>query len=201
MKKLTLHCTDLDSWLWFQKIESMPTEELIGRLKRTEPPNDNMRRGTAWHSILEDPPETIDVVEKDGFIFKVECDASIILPQVSEIRGVKQYDVDGVNVTLTGGCDGITGNKIDDHKLTFRPNPENYTDSYQWRAYLDIFNADVFEYYIYHGVEKNNEVIIKDISSMKMYRYPDMVDYLMGGMRELVGFIKSNAPELIRKAA
>lgn len=196
---MKLHVTDLDSFQWYKKIESMTKDEMIGRLLRTEPPNEKMRMGTAFHSILENPPDELDVVEKDGYTFIIECDAEITIPQIREIRAKKTYTVDNVDVTLTGGCDGITANKISDHKLTFRPNPENYFDSYQWRAYLDIYNADIFEYLIYHGNAKGNNVKIKDVSTMSLYRYPGMVDDLKAGIAELLEFVRAYVPEILLK--
>lgn len=197
--KTTLHVTDLEQWRWYNLMEAKTKEDLVGSLLRTEPPNDKMMMGTAWHSILENPPDVIDEVEKDGFVFKVECDGEIFLPQVREIRATKDYVVDDCVVTLTGGCDGITAYEVGDHKLTFRPNPENYLESYQWRAYLDIYDADVFKYFIYHGVQKGKTVSIKDFSTMKMYRYPNMFEDIMVGVRGLLGFVNDHVPELIKR--
>lgn len=200
MKKATFHVTDLDQLVWFRKLESMETSELVSRLRRESAPNDKMLMGTAFHSILEDPPDVIDVVEKDGFTFKVECDAEIALPQVREIRATKTYLINGVLVTLTGGCDGITGNKVSDHKLTFNPKPENYFDSFQWKAYLDIFQADVFNYLLYHGKEgKGKEIMIRDVSTLTLYRYPSMVADLEAGIRDLVEFALEYLPEKIKE--
>jgi hypothetical protein len=199
--ELTLHVTDLDGWVWFKRIESMSIEDMRGRLLRTEPPNEKMKMGTAFHSVLENPPDEIDIIEKDGYTFKIDCDAEIMLPQIREVRQTKTYSVSGADVTLTGKTDGITGNKVIDHKLTFNPNPETYFDSYQWRAYLDIYNADVFEYYIYSAKEKKGVVTICDVSTMPMYRYPAMVDDLVGGIAELLEFIRNHVPEMITNAA
>lgn len=197
MKAITLHVTDLDSFLWYNTIESMSADELVGRLKRTSPPNESMLAGTAWHDVLENPPDEITEIERNGFKFIIECDAEITIPQIREIRANKHYLIDGIDVVLTGGCDGVTGNKISDHKLTFNPKPENYLDSYQWRSYLDIYNAGVFQYNIYHGVKKPDAIYIKNVSSMQFYRYPKMIEYVENGIRELVGFIETHAPEMI----
>ncbi|MCP4569063.1 MAG: hypothetical protein GY841_15925 [FCB group bacterium] len=198
--KITLHVTDIDSYVWFRRIESMTVEEMRGRLLRTAPANDQMRMGTAWHSILEDPPEEIDEIERDGFTFNVACDAEIVLPQIREVRACENYFIDGVEIRLTGKCDGASGNKITDHKLTFKPNPTTYTTAYQWRAYLDIFNADVFEYIIYSARKKKDIVTIHDVSTMRMYRYPGMESDLKVGIFELLQFIKAYVPEKLETA-
>lgn len=192
------HVTDLDSIVWFHKIETMTVADVIERLLRTAEPNDKMRMGTAWHSILETPPDSIDKVERDGFTFKVDCEASILLPQVREIRAEKTYRIDDLDITLTGGCDGISAKKVSDHKLTFRPNPETYFESPQWRAYLDIYGADVFEYIIYSAKEQKGEVVIYDVSPMTMYRYPELEGDLERSIRGLVDFCKDHIPELLQ---
>lgn len=195
---MDLHVTDLDGYLWYQKIEKMTAEELRDRILRKSPPNDRMMMGTAWHSILENPPSyDIKEVEKDGYTFTVDCDATILMPQIVEIRAHKTYHIGGYDVTLTGKVDGITGNMINDHKLTFRHDVENYFDSYQWRAYLDIFNADYFTYYIYAAKEKDKHVTITDISSFTVYRYPGMVVDLENGINNMVQFIKTQIPEML----
>lgn len=201
---MRVHVTDLDQLIWFRRIEAMETDELISRLRREAPPNRAMAMGTAWHSILEQPPEDeLAAVERDGFNFLVECEAEIALPQIREIRAEKTYLIDGIEVTLTGGCDGITGNVVTDHKLTARPDPEKYLDSYQWRAYLDIYGADVFEYILYHaldrGEDKGNQVIIKDVAPFRFYRYPNMHDDLIVGIREFVEFAREHLPERFEK--
>lgn len=201
---MRVHVTDLDQLLWFRRIEDMTTEELISRLRRESPPNRAMAMGTAWHAILEQPPaDELVVVERDGFTFLIECDAEITLPQIREIRAEKTYVVDGVTVTLTGGCDGITGNVVTDHKLTARPDPEKYLDSYQWRAYLDIYGADVFEYILYQALdqEAKGQVIIKDVVPFRFYRYPEMVSDLISGIRDFVEFARAHLPERFEREA
>lgn len=198
MRRLLLHVTDLDGWVWFNRIESMTIDEMVGRLLRTEPPKEQMAIGTIWHSIVEDPPDTIDCIKRDGYEFVMEYNGELVLPQIREIRANKSYQIDGVTVTLTGGTDGISGNKVTDHKLSFRPNPENYFGAYQWKAYLDIYNADSFEYIIYHAKQKGNVITINDISKLTLYRYPGMVSDLKRGIKELLGFIKEYVPQMIK---
>lgn len=193
------HSTDLDALKWFRAIEGMTLDEMRGRLLRTEPANDAMLRGTTWHNILENPPDEISMVMLDGFKFRVECDAEVSLPQIREIRARKDYEIDGVTVTITGKVDGISGTKITDHKLTFSENIETYCDSYQWRAYLDIFNADTFEYILYAAKEKDGEIVIHNISSFKVYRYPGMKEDLEEGIRDLLVFCKEYVPEMLTK--
>lgn len=192
--------SDLDQLIWYRRIEDMTLEQLLARLRREEPPNRAMLMGTAWHSVLEEPPEDeLVAVERDGFNFLIECDAAVDHPQLREIKAEKVYRVNGVDVTLVGKVDGIDGNLVTDHKLTAKPNVENYANSYQWRAYLDIYDADIFDYVVYHakdlGEDKGNQIIIKDVDTFRSYRYPGMRDDLIVGIREFVEFAREHLPE------
>lgn len=195
--KALFRVTDLDSMIWYNNLENMSVADMRERLLRTGAPNAKMEIGTTWHSILEDAPDYIDIVEKNGIKFNIHADSQIIMPQIKEIRVNKVYMVDGDEIELSGKCDGITGNLITDHKLTFHEDVETYFDSYQWRAYLDIFNADVFQYYIYSAKEDKDCIAINNVSTLKMYRYPEMYDDIVKGIRDLVRFVKSHVPELI----
>ena len=198
MKTATLHVTDLDSLRWYKKLEDMEAAELVGRLRRTTPPEPKMLAGTAWHAILENPPVEIERIKCGGFTFRVDCETSLVLPQIREVRACKYFEVGDVMVKLTGKVDGISGNVVTDHKLTFNSNPENYLDAYQWRAYLDIFDADKFTYVIYDAKEdESGEIVIRDVSTLDLYRYPEMERDLFDGVAELLEFVKAQAPDLI----
>lgn len=192
---MRIHVTDLDQLGWYHKLETMTADQLVARLMRTEPPNEKMFLGSTFHSLLESCPDKIDSVSENGYNFTITCDAEIKAPQIKEVRAHKEYDVDGRKVFLSGKCDGITGNKVIDHKLSFRPNPEYYFESYQWRAYLDIFSADIFQYILYSAKQKDNDIEIYDISVMDMYRYPGMKDDVITGIRNFLDFVDHNCPE------
>ena len=199
MSSVTLHVTDLDSFAWYLKLNSVSDEQMKRQLLRREPANERMNIGTAWHSVMEEiSSDQILEAEKNGYVFRVDCDCEVILPQIYEIRAKKDYDIDGYTVTLSGKTDGISGNKITDHKLTFNPHPENYFEAYQWRAYLDIFNADSFEYIIYAAKQNGRKITIYDVDKMTMYRYPGMEKDIEKGIRDLLGFIKERVPEMIK---
>ena len=192
---MRISTTDLDQLFWYHKLEAMTSGQLVARLMRTEPANEKMLIGTAFHSVLEACPENLDHTFQDGYEFTISCDVEIKAPQIKEIRAHKEYNVDGRKIILSGKCDGITGNVVADHKLSFRPNPEYYFESYQWRAYLDIFNADIFKYILYSAKQKDNDIEIYDISVMDMYRYPGMADDVVAGIRNFLDFIDYNCPE------
>lgn len=195
---MLVNVTNLDQLLWWRKLEDMSLDDFLSRLRRESAPSRQMEIGTAWHKVLENPPaDDFSVVDQDGFQFDIQCDAQIVLPQVREIRAEKSYDIAGTRVTLTGGCDGISGNVVTDHKLTARPDPEKYMDSYQWRAYLEIFGADVFEYVLYHAKDEGEWIVIRDVAPFRFYRYPEIERDLVAGIRDYVDFCREHMPEAV----
>lgn len=200
MKKCRISTTDLDQLTWFRRIEAMTVEELVGRLWHKSATNEKMRVGTAWHEIMEDPPNKIEKISRSGYHFHVKCDAEVILPEIREIKATKIYLLDDIEVTLVGKVDGITGSKITDNKVTFRaPSMENYMESFQWKAYLDIFAGNIFEYVIYQGsILKNKRVNINHIQKLLLYKYPGMRKDLVAGIHDLLTFYKQHMPDKIR---
>lgn len=191
--------TDLDSFAFYQRSESMELDEILARLRREEPATDAMRMGTALHHVLEhaQPGDTLDEFEHDGFRFAFMFDEEVALPPVRELRGRKTYDIDGVEVELRGKVDGLDGRTIWDHKLTKTFDVEKYVDAWQWRAYLSIFDCDHMRYSIFiRGAAKDDKPIpLKDFHALDFYRYPEMESDLMGALREYVNFAKVHLPE------
>lgn len=202
MKTCRLSVTDIDSFAWYKKIESMTADDMVDRLLRKAEQNEQMKIGQVFHDIMDNPPNEIDAISRNGFTFLFECESTIIIPQVREIKTEKEYIVDGIRVVLVGKCDGVTANQIDDHKITFKPNPETYLDSFQWRAYLDMFGANKFRYLIYSARKKGHKstplIEIYDISELTMYRYQNMQNDLICGISDLLNFIKEYAPKMIK---
>ncbi|MGT3291625.1 hypothetical protein ACVST8_23480, partial [Yersinia enterocolitica] len=60
-----------------------------------------------------------------------------------------ESEVGGEKVTFVGVVDAIDNMTIYDHKLTASIAPENYTDSLQWRCYLDWFGMNRFTYNLF----------------------------------------------------
>lgn len=191
---MRLRVSELDQFRYYANSE-MTAQELQQRLRGEVPASRKMDAGTAWHAVLENPPAEVDVIESQGFTFRVECDATLRLPQVREIRAERTYCIDGEPVTLSGGCDGITALLVGDHKLTERPDVERYAQAYQWRAYLELFNATAFDYWLWHAAEKDGVFVIRDMHAVRFWRYPEMHDDLMAGLRDFVEFARFFLPE------
>jgi len=112
----------------------------------SEEPTQAMSRGTAFHKALETACEgEYTTVEAMGCTFAFTCDAEIALPKTREIRHGKDYG----GIVISGRCDGIDGKRIIDHKTVQQFDAEYHLDGWQHRFYLDIFEADRFDWHIW----------------------------------------------------
>lgn len=127
-------------------------------------------RGRAFHSALEKACEgEYSTVEADGYTFAFTCEAEITLPRSREIRRMKDYG----GIIVTGKCDGIEGKRIIDHKTVSGGfDAEYHLDGWQHRYYLDIFEADRFDWHVWEVGEikqKSSSVPARDISEHDYY--------------------------------
>lgn len=123
-----------------------------------------MSRGTAFHHALEKVMEGDHMtVEADGYTFAFTCDAEIVLPKTRELRKSKDYG----GIIITGQCDGVEGRAIIDHKTVSQFDAEYHLDGWQHRFYLDLFDADRFDWHIWE---------VGEIKDRRSSEEPDDVD-------------------------
>lgn len=194
--------THLDQLAYFRASEGesweMPLDELVRRLLGQEPPNPAMLAGSAFHAILEHakPDDELREVERDGFRFRFEVDGEFPLPQIRELKGTKDFVVDGEIVTLSGQVDAIHGIRVDDHKLTERLDAERYADSWQWRSYLSIFDCDQFRYNVFECYlrERENLRIVHSYHAVPFYRYPELEAETQRRVEDFTRFVRTHCP-------
>lgn len=142
---------------------------------RDSKPTPAMLRGTAFHKFLElaQIGET-EQTTVDGFTFCFTGDFNLSLPPTREMRKEKDYG----GIIVSGQVDGIIGRKIIDHKTTEHFDAESYLSSWQHRFYMDIFDADVFEWLIWEMKEMKepDTFCVHSLHRMTTYRYPEMAD-------------------------
>lgn len=197
MQALRVSATDIDQLRYFRETDEMELAELIARLKRLMPSSEAMEAGSALHAALEFAPEgTVNGFERDGFTFSFECEAEISLPAIREMKQTRAYLIDDVEVTLVGKVDAIHGNTIFDHKFTAQFDAERYTGSFQWKAYLEIFGADVFTWNIFEARESApKNYLIRNVHKLTVNRYPGMGADVERDIREFVEFARDHLPE------
>ena len=93
---------------------------------------------------------------------------------------------------------------IDDHKFTSKFDPERFLSSWQWRMYLEIFNANEFRWNVFVGKQDGNNpnhYTIREFHTLKMHRYPGMRDDLTRAVDNYLGFAERHLPEKFGKVA
>lgn len=135
-----------------------------------------MRAGTAFHKALELAEYgEYENLSANGYTFQFGCDCELQVPKIREIRGFKKYG----ELEVTGQCDGVDGRLVLDYKTTANCDSERFDrlmSGYQWRYYLDIFNADVFLWHIFEIREMDdpNSYLVSNYHQLEQRRYPDL---------------------------
>lgn len=206
---MRLSVTDLEAFRRFRESEDMPLHVLLAQLRRQTAPSAAMEAGAALHSILEtaEAGQSLDVVKVPGYTFRFACDDEITIAPVRELAGAKSYLIDGVTVSLRGRVDALPGNGVEDHKLTARAfDALKYAESYQWRAYLSIFNAEWFAYNVFVGAELSADEHgalweIREFHRLPLFRYPGLEADLVREIGRYVEFAREHMPETVNVAA
>lgn len=135
------------------------------------PETESMRAGTAFHKALETAQAgEYETVEANGYRFVFDFPVSIFLPEIREVRGFKRYG----DLVVTGQVDCLAGKRVEDHKTTAIPNLERFMEGYQWRYYLDMFEADTFRWNIFTIEQDETDpklYTVKDFNRLEMNRY------------------------------
>lgn len=206
---MRVSATNLESYRRWKEDGESELSDLLSYLRRETPPTESMRAGSAFHKVLElaSPGDSLIAVERDGFVFEFDMDGEFALPVIRELKLETRRVIGGEPVTLVGVVDAMVGRRADDHKMTARPDAENYAPSMQWRCYLSWFDCDTFQYNLFHSYQpeaRPGVYIIKDVVEIQFCRYPGMDEEVDALVAEFVAFCKVNAPDLYnneRKAA
>lgn len=200
MATLRVSASDVDALRYFIANDDGDLAELLTRLRREAPPSESMLAGTALHGALEACQDgSLTEIEADGFRFTLDFDAELDLAVTREMKATRDYKVNGHVVTLVGKVDAVHGRRIEDHKFTSRYDAERFLGSYQWRIYLDLFDADQFRWNVFEGREVGERhYTIKHLHQLTTHRYPDMEDDIR---RELAGYVAFAAEHLPERFA
>lgn len=188
-------------------------ESLTGKFEG----NEYTRIGTAFHKIAEvgDITNLYDF-SKPSYSIKID-DFLVIFNQsqidmavsyknefqgsFNEIRAEKVYSINGVEILVSGGADKVFGNQIRDTKTkySYYKGSKDYTDSVQWKLYLDIFELpefyfDIFEFRGYNKLKNGYDVsglnLIKHdpIHCLKYSGMQDDIEILLGQFIDYIKF-------------
>lgn len=150
-----------------------PTVEDLVRFITTDEPSEAMKAGTAFHKAMELAQDgSHDTFEANGYRFLLP-DAEITLPPIREMRAYKDYGA----LTVTGQVDAVQGRTVFDHKTTGKFDPERYLDGCQYKFYLELFNADIFQWNVFEIKEIEPQTYrVSKPHILRAYRYPEMAD-------------------------
>ena len=145
---MLVHVTELDLFRKYKEDEDFPLEEFLRQLRGTTSPD--LKRGIAFHKAMEKVSlgET-DTLVADGHTFAFTCDAEIEAWPRREERRYKDYG----GIIVTGASDRVMGRIVCDDKTTKRFDAESYIEKFQWRYYLDMFDADEFRWHVWETRE------------------------------------------------
>lgn len=201
---IRVSATNLEAYRRWMVDDEADFEQIKNYLLKLTPPTDAMKAGTAFHKVLENASSGIlDKAEYDGFRFKFDLEDEIALPEIRELKIEKPITLNNTDIVLVGVVDGLDFNSVSDHKLTAKDDIEGYTNSMQWRCYLDWFNRDKFIYNLfikgYQPVNSDpNEIPIKSLTQVTFNRYPAMHDDVMEMIGDYVDFVNKYVPELVK---
>ena len=205
---MRVSATNIDAYRFYREDENEYTslEKLIAQLRREEPPSEKMLVGSAFHKALEIADEgNLKFLSQDGYSFEFLKDVTIDLPEIRELKATAEWMVDGTPITLVGVADCVSGQRIEDHKTTYSTfDAEKYLNTFQWRIYLELFEADVFRWNVFEMKQdtKNfKHYLIRDVHQLMAYCYPGMRQDVERELKLFVDFAREYLPERFAKEA
>lgn len=197
--------SNVEAFRQWREDDEAELEPLLARLRGQDEPSDSMKAGTAFHLALEtSQPGESSTLLVPGYRFEIECDITLELPEVREIRAHRDYGP----IRITGKVDCIEGKRVDDHKTTARFEPEWYLPGYQWRFYLDIFGADVFRWNVFEmdlderaSTEDERVYRVFGFHRLEQHRYPALHDDCAKLADDLYHFAREYMPEFEDRSA
>ncbi|MGT3281723.1 hypothetical protein [Yersinia enterocolitica] len=200
---IRISATNLEAFRRWKANPDAEIDEIINYLLRITPQTEAMIAGSAFHKVLENASEgVLTTVQLDDFTFDfTQMKGELALPEQREHKLTLESEVGGEKVTFVGVVDAIDNMTIYDHKLTASIDPENYTDSLQWRCYLDWFGMNRFTYNLfqkYQPVQQPGTYIIKQFMPITFYAYPQLHKDVTDAATEFVQFVKEFVPELVK---
>ena len=165
--------SDLDLYRAYKQDEDFDLAVFMAQLRRQTAKTGAMERGIAFAKAMQNANlgET-SVLTAEGHTFAFTCDVEIEAWPRREEKREKDYG----GVIVSARCDRVMGNIIADDKTTENYDAEKYMDKYQYRYYMDIWQADEFRWHIWEcrALKNPGEWEVYAHHLLKQYRYPGM---------------------------
>ena len=178
--------------------EDAELEPLLKTLRGEDQPTEPMLAGTALHKALETAGEgERDTLSEDGYEFVITADINLALPKCREVFATKDYGP----IVISSRVDVLDGKCVEDHKTTSRFDPERFLAGFQWRFYLDIFEADLFRWNVFEMRELKPKVYeVFNFHRLEQYRYPMLAMDCRDLATDLAEFVREYLPEYAEAA-
>jgi len=178
--------------------EDAELEPLLKTLRGEDQPTEPMLAGTALHKALETAGEgERDTLSEDGYEFVITADINLALPKCREVFATKDYGP----IVISSRVDVLDGKCVEDHKTTSRFDPERFLAGFQWRFYLDIFEADLFRWNVFEMRELKPKVYeVFNFHRLEQYRYPALAMDCRDLATDLAEFVREYLPEYAEAA-
>ena len=174
----------------FDGDEEPSLEDLVRQIT-TDEPSEKMLAGTAFHKALElAQVGEFETLEADGYRFTL-ADGELSLPSIREIRASRRYG----ELVVTGKADCVLGRTVIDHKTTGKIDFDRYLEGYQWRFYLELFEADEFVWNLFQIREVGEKTYrVEAPQVLKVNRYPEIAADCEALAAEYLEFAREHLP-------
>jgi len=193
---MRISATTLESFRLWQDGDWMREEDLIATIKGETVETEPMRRGTAYHAILEHPEPRRMLW--GGYAYEgVEFEAPAIEEMlgrirrgVFEVKTTKTLLVPGAGpVTVVAKADHLTGLHIDEFKTTEQFDAEKYLASYQWRVMALLFEAVSIAYHVAVVTTDQGRYALKSIESFHVFPYAELETDVRALLKEFCHYV------------
>lgn len=207
---LKCRVTQIEAFRRFIEGEPYSTEEsLIESWSGIFKGNEYTRIGTGFHLLVEKGNITnFNELKIDGIpitynfqqIETAQDYKAEISPCFHEIRMNKVYNIEREQVEVSGACDALKGLLIRDIKTKYSDlrSIEDYTRSYQWRLYCDIFNVPDFTFDVFQFVGYDKDRDGYDVSCLQMKRHDPIECMAYHKMSDDIHYLLYQLVEYIR---
>lgn len=164
--------SNLEQFRQWRDAEEESLDSLFARLWSIDTPD--TLRGKAFHKCMECAADgETELLQADGFTFLFDIDCEISLPKRREVKLTKDYGP----LTVAARIDGGEHRVVSDYKSTTSFDADRYQLGYQWRYYLDIADADRFDWHVFEVSElttEPNTYRVRGYHKMSQWRYPNL---------------------------
>lgn len=181
--------TALDGFEFYQNSDFLSQHQYLREVFRLDPPTPAMQAGIEFEAWLEN-----QIKGKPDDSWTVNPALEINIPRVVafQVGVVKEYDMLGRTVILSGRTDGMHGHIIDDWKTTSKPLTYGYEKvaeryAWQWRSYLTMLGCDQFQFHVFHIDAVKKKVL--DYLMCPFDSYPGMREEVESKVREYAGVL------------